>query len=173
MNSSGSVSGDTSWPVTGSWNGVQLGRLDLEHIPGLSGGRSDAHVELRAKAKEMYINLSRLLEGALREEIERRETVAQTLEGAEEIKLELEGEGGYYIGRFTGKFIGEGHGVEAYLVDDGRVLVYDSDSRTYWDVTDQDVEIGTQEALESAFPYDPNVVSDVMRAIGETPEIDL
>jgi post-segregation antitoxin (ccd killing protein) len=131
-------------------------------------------IELRAKAKELDINMSRLLEGALRDEIDRIETIAKTLEGAEEIKLDLEdNDGRPYVGRLTGKFLGEGHGAQAFVTTDGRVIVYDSDCRTYFDATDQDAEVGLQAALESVFPYDPDVISDVMHAIGETPEIDL
>jgi hypothetical protein len=128
-------------------------------------------VELRAKAKELDVNMSRLLEDALREEIQRRETIAETLGGAEEIKLDLEDkEGRPYVGRLTGKFLGEGHGAQAFLAEDERLIIYDEDKREFWTVP-----FGgeLQTTLDNWFPHDPDVVADVMHAFGETPEIDI
>jgi post-segregation antitoxin (ccd killing protein) len=121
--------------------------------------------ELRAKARELEINMSRLLEDELRTEIARREAVAETREGSEEIRLELEdSEGRRYVGKFTGKFLGEGHGVEAYLADDERLIIYDTDKREFWENPDD---------LASWFPNDPGVYAEIMHALGEPPEIEI
>jgi post-segregation antitoxin (ccd killing protein) len=123
-------------------------------------------VELRAKAKELDINLSRLLEDALRDEVERRETIAQTLEGKQQIRLKLEDdEGRPYVGKLTGTLLGEGHSVQAFLADDERLIVYEEDKGRYHEVDPAE--------LEDWFPHDPGVLAEVMHAIGETPEIEL
>jgi hypothetical protein len=126
-------------------------------------------IELRAKAKELDINMSRLFEDALGDEIERREAIVRTLGSTEEIRLDLEDQDGRpYVGRFTGAFLGEGHRVQVFLHEDGRLIVYDEDKRQEWSVLED-----PQKALEDWFPHDPGVVAEAMHAIGETPEIDL
>jgi hypothetical protein len=93
--------------------------------------------ELRAKARELEINLSRLLEDELRAEVERRETLAVTLsEDVEVHELELEDNDGItYIGRLTGKLIASDDTNDVYLTDDERVIVHDTDAATFY-VTD-------------------------------------
>lgn len=119
--------------------------------------------ELRAKARDLGINLSRLLEEKLAAEIDRVQTVAKTLEGSEEIRLDLED----YIGKFTGKFIGEGHDVQAYLTDDERLILYQEDRSEYVVVEDLD-------DLDDWFPHDPDVIAQIRSALGEAPrEIDI
>src|SRR4051794_18863477 len=114
-------------------------------------GRIDT--ELRANAREREINMSRLFVDALAAQTKRRETVAQTLEGSEEIRLTLEDdEGRSYIGTFTGKFLGEGHGVEAYLADDERLIVYDQEKSQFFENPDD---------LAAWFPHDPGVYAEI------------
>lgn len=124
--------------------------------------------ELRAKARELEINLSRLLEDALRDEVDRREArAARAADASEEIRLYLEDKDGRtYVGTFTGTELGEGHGVWAYLVDDERLIVYDADKRQYRELDDAS-------ELAAWFPHDPDVVIEVMHALGETPEVEL
>jgi hypothetical protein len=119
--------------------------------------------ELRDKARGLEINMSRLLEGALRDEIVRRETMAATLEDAQVYKLDL-GEDG--IGRLTGVLLGEARGIEVYLTDDERVIVYESEAQRYSEVDDYS-------DFEDWFSHDRDVYVQVMDALGETPEFDI
>jgi Post-segregation antitoxin CcdA len=122
---------------------------------------------LRARATELEINLSRLLEDGLRYEVERRQTIAKMLKDAGEIRLNLEDESGRpYIGRLRGRFLGEARGVEVYLADDERVIAYDGQRSSYTEVQDLS-------DLEGWFPHDPDVYADVMYALGETPVVNL
>src|SRR4051812_41274753 len=92
-------------------------------------------VELRAKARELEINLSRLLEDELRIEVERRERVAEVLsDGVEVHELELfDGRNGvYYTGRVTGKVIAGDADRDVYLTDDERVIVHDRNTADYY-----------------------------------------
>jgi Post-segregation antitoxin CcdA len=95
--------------------------------------------ELRAKARELEINMSRLFEDALAAEIDRRETLAETLsQGIEVHEVELEDKDGVgYIGRITGKHIAE----DVYLTDDERVIVYRPDHLDYYVVNDPKEEL--------------------------------
>lgn len=123
--------------------------------------------ELRAKAKELDINMSRLFEDTLRNEIERRETRSALAAGggSEEIRLELEdSEGRGYVGKFIGKPLGEAREIYVYIADDERLIVYDAERNAYYENPDD---------LEDWFPHDFEVYTEIMYALGETPEIDL
>jgi hypothetical protein len=120
--------------------------------------------ELRARARDLDINLSRLCEDALGDEIQRRETLAATLSGGmEQVRLDLQDEDGRdYVGKFTGKLLGEGHEVQIYLGDDERVIAYDQEKASWYELTDRD-------SLEDWLPHDPDVLFEVLYALGETP----
>src|SRR5215207_5262051 len=82
----------------------------------------------RAKAAG-ELNLSGLLQGALRDELDRREALASLLDGElPEHELDLEDRNGnHYVGVIHGKLLAEGrHDELVYLTDDERVLVYDA-----------------------------------------------
>jgi hypothetical protein len=135
----------------------------------IMGTRDDVTVridtELREKAREHEINLSRLLEGALREEVERLETIAQTLEGSQTIRLDLlDGDERSYVGKFEGVEIAATDYLVVYLAADGRLIIYDSVNRQFYANPDN---------LAAWFPYDPGVLAEVLHAIGETPEIEI
>lgn len=125
-------------------------------------------LELRAKARELDINLSRMLEDALRKEIERQETVAETLaEGSEKISLDLVDEDGLtYVGTFTGKLIGRADDAAVYLTEDERVILYDTRERNFEENPGNDL-------LAEWLGADPGVYAQVMRALGEEPEIEI
>jgi Post-segregation antitoxin CcdA len=126
--------------------------------------------ELRAKARELEINMSRLFEGALRDEVFRLETRAELIaaKGSEQIKLDLEDdEDRPYVGTFTGKLLGENDDVSVYLADDNRLIVYDANRRD-WHVLGE-----RNDDLTDWFPHDPGVVAEVLHALGETPEIEI
>jgi hypothetical protein len=133
--------------------------------------RSDVTVridqELRRQARDERVNLSRLLEDSLRSEIFRRKTIRDTLAEPQEIRLDLEDKDGRpYIGKFTGRLLGEARGVEVYVTEDQRVIVYDRRKVTHSELEDL-------AELRDWFPHDPDVYSDAMRALGRVPEIDL
>src|SRR4051812_11353995 len=99
--------------------------------------------ELRAKARELEINLSRMLEDELRAEIERRETVAEWLSGGVEVhELDLVGrDGDEYVGRFTGKLIVRDSVHDVYVTDDERVLLHNVDDADCYEVKDPQVDL--------------------------------
>ena len=113
--------------------------------------------ELRAKARDLEINMSRLFEDALQVEVHRRETLAETLsDGVEVHELQLEDEDGVaYVGRITGKHIA----ADVYLTDDGRVIVYDDAKLKYTIVGDprEDLQLPREEylAVMDALGLDP------------------
>lgn len=94
--------------------------------------------ELRAWARELEINMSRLFEDALRAEIAQRRAIAETLsEGVTDHKLELvDREGVEYIGRFTGKLIAGDDDNDVYVTDDQRVLVHNRNSADVDEIDD-------------------------------------
>jgi hypothetical protein len=99
--------------------------------------------DLGKRAKEADIPFSQLLRDAVVDELERRETVSQTLADAQVIELELtDRDGNAYVGRFTGTLIdGDNNYREIYLTDDERVIFYDSDKGDYWIVEDPETEL--------------------------------
>jgi hypothetical protein len=110
----------------------------------------------------------RLFEDKLRDEIERRELIAEMLEANKPIRLDLEdSEGRAYVGKFDGVLLGEARGVWVYLTDDERVIVYEEDKGKYSEMDDP------EEDLADWFPHDQDVYLEVMHALGQTPEIDL
>jgi post-segregation antitoxin (ccd killing protein) len=124
---------------------------------------------LRARARELDINISRFLEATLRDEVERREmrAAAAVAGESEDIRLDLvDSEDRTYVGKFRGRLLGEAREVAVYLADDERVIVHDVDRRTYSEVDDLS-------ELESWFPHDFDVYVDVMHALGETPEVEI
>ena len=89
----------------------------------------------------MDINLSRLLEDTLRDEIDRLEARAAAAAAGESeaIRIDLEDEEGRgYVGRFTGKLLGEAdlRGISVYLLADERVIVHDQENSGYWKIDD-------------------------------------
>lgn len=127
--------------------------------------------ELRAKASPegLNINMSRLFEDALREEIRRLETIQETLsDGLEDVRLDLEdADGRGYVGRFRGKRLGETDHVEVFLAEDERLIVYDLDKRDWCDLAQSETSI------YDWLPDDSGVLAEVLHALGETPEIDI
>lgn len=83
--------------------------------------------EIGAKAKEADLPFSRLLRGAVEEELEQLACMEQAMKSVRVHKLELTDQHGReYIGQFTGKLIVEDEGDrEVYLTEDGRTLLYD------------------------------------------------
>lgn len=81
--------------------------------------------DMRKRAKDEGLNLSRLLRDALTAEFTKRDAIAQLLDDPQIHELELmTPEGRMYTGRFRGRLIHESEkGNEAlYLTDDGRML---------------------------------------------------
>jgi hypothetical protein len=80
--------------------------------------------EIGERAKEAGLNFSRMLRGAVEAELQRRDTIAATLkDGLEEVEVDL----GEHTGYFTGKALADttSDGLDVYLTDDERVIVYD------------------------------------------------
>jgi hypothetical protein len=126
--------------------------------------------ELGERAKKVGLAFSQLLRGAVIEELERMEAMEETLEEVETFEVDIETENlEPAIGRITGALIAQdSEGVQAYLTEDERVLVYDPDHLKVHDVTDDPAE-----ALQSWFDNDQEAYIVAMEAIGETPVIDL
>jgi hypothetical protein len=120
--------------------------------------------EIARRAKDKDFNLSRMLRNAVELRLREERAMATTLESATEIRLDLE-DG--TIGRFTGKKIAEGHDVEVYLSEAGKVVVYESDKQRHH------VVMVPEDDLASWLPHDPEEYAAAMRAVGLTPVIDL
>ena len=121
--------------------------------------------ELGERAKREGINLSRMLRDELAVELQRRATMAQTLNSPHTFELSLEREGEGYVGRVTGKRIAEGHYVEVFLTDDERVLLYDESRSDYWVIEDPAEEL--RDCL------DDDEYARALAALGLTVVVDL
>lgn len=83
----------------------------------------------RAKAADPELNLSRLLRGAVEQELTRRKRLAELTKDAAEHELSLQtAEGEPYTGVLTGSQLTEENrrGGMIFLATDGRVMYYDS-----------------------------------------------
>ena len=100
---------------------------------------------------------------------------AETLgrQGPREIRLDDldDDDGRPYVGTFTGTFLGEGRDVEAYLADDGRLIIHDVDRRSSTPASPR--TRSTQDVVTGWFPHDPDVAAEVLYALGLTPEIEI
>lgn len=129
--------------------------------------------EIGERAKKEEINLSRMLRDRLIDHYERSDAMSKTLSNVEVHEVQLEdSEGGWYTGRITGTRIDneESYPLEIYLTDDERVIEYNSDAGRYSVLQNPSVELYQE--------YDAGAISEgdyaaAMRAIGETPTIDL
>ena len=122
------------------------------------------------KAAKPDLNLSRLLRDAVTDELERRATVANTLNEIKVHEVYIEDEDGRgYTGRITGTEIAcdDHEEIQVFLTDDQRVLVYDGQRSEYHHVTDNlDQEL-------RGWLINDGVYSDAMLALGIKPTIDL
>lgn len=84
--------------------------------------------ELRQRAKDEGINLSRMLRTALENELDRIDAMNNTLTDVQTYLVEMgtsDAERGFtYTGRITGKLIAGGEELGVYLTSDKRVLGY-------------------------------------------------
>jgi hypothetical protein len=117
--------------------------------------------ELGQRAKDAELPLSQLLRAVVVDELERRETMAETLSETETFELELtDSDDNPYTGRLTGTCIdSDGKGREIFLTDDERVISYDGDKGNYWVVDDPETEL-------EGWP-------NALRALGIKPVIDI
>jgi hypothetical protein len=126
--------------------------------------------DLGEQAKQADLPFSRLLQEAVRDELERKAMVAKTLDMPQTYELELEdSEGRAYTGRITGKEIGwsvDGD-VIVYLTEDERVIVHDSGRLVYQELSDP------VNQLPDWFPNELGAVANTLHALGEKPVIDL
>jgi post-segregation antitoxin (ccd killing protein) len=123
--------------------------------------------DIRQKAKDHGIVLSRFLRDALNTEFARLEAIERALDGAKEVLLTLEDENGRpYRGRFTATRIGESDDREVYLTDDETVIVYEPDQRRYSVIQDAETE------LREWLPEDTSYIA-AMNALGIMPTVDL
>ena len=128
--------------------------------------------QLGERAKELERGrLSFLLQAAVREELERRDAVAETLSDVQTHELAIENEetGYAYTGRVTGTVIARNYSgtqeTRVYLTDDERVLVYDGQNLRYYVLEDPVEEL-------RGWLDDENYAA-ALYAIGERPVVDL
>ena len=122
--------------------------------------------ELGQRAKAADLPLSRLLQAAVSNELERRAAVSNTLQDIQTYEVEIEDRNGYtYTGRITGTCIAESGDVSVYLTEDGRVIGHNA-SRLEHRVFD-DPETSLREALW------PGAYQEAMSALGIKAVIDL
>jgi hypothetical protein len=125
--------------------------------------------EISERAKAAELNLSGLLRGAVTDELDRRDAIANTLgDEVEEHEIELE----ECTGIITGKYLGQTSTDEQiYLSDDERVLVYDVDRQRIVELEDPETEL--TDWLSNSSRDDQEVIADAMRALGLRPRIRL
>ena len=131
--------------------------------------------ELREKARDLGINLSRLLEDALRNDINRREAITAALKHLEtsslgsmvrQFRLPMRADdGSEYDGVISGALLVSEGNFSVYLTGDERVLVYDVGEQTYREVGDP------REGLRSVLGMDSYLKA--MRSLGLKPLIDI
>jgi hypothetical protein len=133
-------------------------------------GRMDIKVylpdALGQQAKEAELPLSRMLRGAVEEELQRRKAVSNLLTDPKTYTVDLESEtGGSYTGRITGRLIAYDDHVQVYLADDERVILYDEPSQKCMEVEYPEEEL--REVLQQ------DLYIEAMEALGLKPIIDL
>ena len=122
--------------------------------------------DLGARAKADGLPLSQMLQQAVRDYYQEAQAMATTLSSAREIILDLaDDNGGRYKGRFTGTPIGSDDRRSVYLLEDGRVLLYDEDNLSYHDISDN-----VEQELEA---LERSAYIDAMTALGLEPVVDL
>ena len=98
--------------------------------------------ELGGKAKEAELPFSRLLRGAVEEELERQATMKLTLKNAGPCELHLEDEEGRpYVGQFVGTSVVEDRDVQVFVTEDERVLLYDASKMQVHEIDDAQEEL--------------------------------
>lgn len=122
---------------------------------------------LGEQAKAAGINLSRMLRDAVQGDLNRRQTMAKTLEDAQvyEIPALSDDHGVPFTGRITGKLITEAEEASVYLTTDGRVLFVAETFHTYYEVDDP--------ADLRRMLRDDDAYKRACREIGVDPIIDL
>jgi len=125
--------------------------------------------DLRKRAEEAGINLSRTLTDAVQEELARRDAIADTLsDGIEDHEVELE----EYTGVITGKYLGElNNGDQVYLTDDERLLVYDPGNLRLDEIDDPGTAVS--DWLQHAGRYEAETISGIAHALGIRPRVRL
>ena len=126
--------------------------------------------ELGKRAKAAELPLSRMLRDAVTEELERQQTVSNTLSTPQTFDLDLQdADGRWYVGRVTGTeiAINDDGDVVIYLTDDERVIAYEAENARYTIVDDPESD------LRSWLPNSNDAYMDAMNALGLKPIIDL
>jgi hypothetical protein len=95
--------------------------------------------DLGRRAKEAELPLSRLLQAAVADELERRHAMAGTLSETQTYEVDVENDDGkIYTGRITGTRIAEDYrnDTQVFATDDDRVIVYDGEKRRHYVIDD-------------------------------------
>jgi post-segregation antitoxin (ccd killing protein) len=124
--------------------------------------------DLGKEAKDAELPLSRLLQDAVSDELERRNAMSETLEDTTTHELSLEDEEGRnYTARITGTDIArnDDQDVDVYLTERENVVVHDGDKLRYWVLNDPENDLRGW--------LSPADYTDAMLALGITPVIDL
>ncbi|MBA3383269.1 MAG: hypothetical protein H0T20_01270 [Actinobacteria bacterium] len=124
--------------------------------------------EIGARAKAADLPFSRLLRDAVTDELERREAMKQTLNEPTVYEVTVEDDDNRtYVGRITGALIASDHRdeVTVYLTTDERVIVHDERDAKYHELRDPVTQL--RDWLSDG------AYADALRALGETPLIDL
>jgi post-segregation antitoxin CcdA len=123
--------------------------------------------ELREKARDLGINLSRLFEDTLRDVVAQHVARATTVSEPQIFEVALEDDEGTYTGRITGARIASNDykDIEVFLTNDERVILYHGDSMRFWAIED-----AAEELRDSLVPSE---YAAAMRALGLDPVIDI
>lgn len=121
----------------------------------------------RAKNEKTKIEFSRLLQGAVENELKRRHAVSTTMENTQTHELDVETKNGSITGRIVGSLIAESHDVQVYLTQDKRVIAYDTNRLRYEELDDPESQ------LPNVFPHDIGAYIAACEALGIKAVVDL
>jgi len=128
--------------------------------------------ELGKRAKDADIKFSALLREAVTDALDRQAALEHARDGMTEQTVDIDADEPVRL-RFVGKHAYSGDGLDAYLIDDGRVLVvFERDYQTFDDVEEfsgwagDDTRMSFGRAVESA-------LREAVGALGGRVTIDL
>lgn len=130
--------------------------------------------DLGRQAKEAQLPLSRLLQEAVRDELERRAAISKTLIQAKTFEFSVEDSAGRsYTGRITGTLLAVGHDEsQLYLTEDERIIAYEWNRSRYWELGNEP-SLSLDEEIRDFFVNDDDAYIDAMQALGKKPVVDL
>jgi len=131
--------------------------------------------ELGARAKAAGLKFSALLRKAVTDELDRRQAIQRAREGVRVHRLAVYDDhaDGFYDVDLVAAEIGyaENAKATAYLLDDGRVALYEDDNEGKLRIFENSADVG--EDVLAGFGFAPREVVHVIHALGRRPTIEI